>query len=529
MVATASPYLSAGMTGYLASPSALMEAELGRRSLAEFMRMGWHVTDPATPLVWGPLNDAYCLHLEAVLQGRIQNLYIASPPGSSKSRTVNIFFPAWAWLTWPWLKFLCAAASQDLVMRDSVLCRRLIESDWYQERWGDTVKLTSDQNVKLWYENDRRGYRLSTTVGSKAVGKKGDILLIDDPHDTSQVESEVKRRGVIHWWDHSFYNRINDYKSARRIMIGQRTHFADLPAHVLAKGGFDILCLPEEFEPKTACRTRIGWQDWRTQDGEWLRPERFTEPQKTEAIAHFGTMGYASQHQQTPISATGGYFKKLWIDRTRYTRTADTFFLNGKGVHFKDCRWFATSDVAVSQKAKADWTVIMVWADDRRGNLMLAHVRRERLEGPDIVPAFKEAFDDWPLMFITMESVGFQLSTVQEAKRKGLVVKEKGRKKGEDKVTRAIPATVLWEQGQIWLPIDGGAPWLDTFVQELLQFDSGAHDDQVDCCSDAVDERNKLYQTTGKGPAVLSGGMGNAAPLSRAPAGSQLRVHTGGR
>ena len=35
-------------------------------------------------------------------------------------------------------------------------CRRLIESPWYQRRWGDKFKLSSDQNVKSHFENDRR-------------------------------------------------------------------------------------------------------------------------------------------------------------------------------------------------------------------------------------------------------------------------------------------------------------------------------------------------------------------------------------
>ena len=60
-------------------------------------------------------------------------------------------------------------------------CRRLIESPWYQERWGDRFALTSDQNTKGRFDNDRSGYRLSTSVGGAATGEGGDRIVCDDP------------------------------------------------------------------------------------------------------------------------------------------------------------------------------------------------------------------------------------------------------------------------------------------------------------------------------------------------------------
>jgi hypothetical protein len=66
-------------------------------------------------------------------------------------------------------------------VRDSVKCRRPIESEWYQQDWGDRYQLTSDQNQKNRFDNDGTGSRI-TSVGGSATGERADIVVVDDPH-----------------------------------------------------------------------------------------------------------------------------------------------------------------------------------------------------------------------------------------------------------------------------------------------------------------------------------------------------------
>lgn len=53
-----------------------------------------------------------------------------------------------------------------------------------------------------------------------------------------------------------------------------------------------------------------------------------------------------------------------------------------------------------------------------------------------------------------------------------------------DKVARLLAQAVRFEAGQAHLP--GNAPWLATYVNELLAFPNGANDDQVDATSQAL-------------------------------------------
>ena len=69
----------------------------------------------------------------------------------------------------------------------------MIDSDWYQERWGSGYRLTTDQNVKTNYENTYRGYRISTSVGGTVTGHGADFLGLDDPHYLNETHSEVSR------------------------------------------------------------------------------------------------------------------------------------------------------------------------------------------------------------------------------------------------------------------------------------------------------------------------------------------------
>src|SRR5207248_5263203 len=123
-----------------------IEREYAARSLSEFVSQAWHVVEPATPFVPGFHIDAIVDHLEAVTRGQIRNLLITVPPRHMKSLLVSVFWPAWEWIRWPERRWLYSSYGAQLSIRDSVKCRRLVESPWYQARWGHRFALTSDQN-----------------------------------------------------------------------------------------------------------------------------------------------------------------------------------------------------------------------------------------------------------------------------------------------------------------------------------------------------------------------------------------------
>ena len=72
-----------------------------------------------------------------------------------KSISVAVALPAWTWTIQPQKRFLFASYALSFSVRDSVKCRRLIDSQWYKQHFGQSFELSTDQNLKQMFENRR--------------------------------------------------------------------------------------------------------------------------------------------------------------------------------------------------------------------------------------------------------------------------------------------------------------------------------------------------------------------------------------
>jgi hypothetical protein len=183
-----------------------VQSELARRSLADFFRHSWHVLEPATPLVWNWHLQAICDHAQALLEGRIpkRNLIINVPPGSSKSRIVSVCTTAWRWIDYPEWRGIYTSANPRNVIRDSVYCRQLIESNWYQQWFKPKWRFARDQNAKGSIATRRR-IPPGTGRGAAVTGDRANGLFMDDMLDATKanrrpranVSSSTTRRSRI--------------------------------------------------------------------------------------------------------------------------------------------------------------------------------------------------------------------------------------------------------------------------------------------------------------------------------------------
>src|SRR5579862_6535508 len=279
-----------------------IDAEMASRGLREFVRQAWSIVEPSTPFVPGWHIEAIIDHLEAVSRGEIRNLLINVPPQHMKGLLVSVFFPAWEWIRWPERRWLYSSYAATLSIRDSVKCRRLIESPWYQARWGHVFALTGDQNAKSRFDNNRSGYRLSTSVGGSVTGEGGDRIICDDPHKVDEVESDTARKNAIDWWDVAMSTRVNDPKTSAKVVVMQRCHQQDRSGHLLEQGDWEHLCLPAEYESSRAA-TSIRFADPRQEHGELLWPERFGAAEIESLKRSLGSYAAAGQLQQRPSPA----------------------------------------------------------------------------------------------------------------------------------------------------------------------------------------------------------------------------------
>ncbi len=234
-----------------------VKTERARRSFKAFVMQAWPVLEPSTEFVEGIHIDAICSHLQAVTEGRIAHLIINVPPGHAKSLLTAVFWPAWVWINHPQSRWLFSSYREPLATRDSVKCRRLIESDWYQHRWGGQFQLRADQNQKQRFENDCTGYRIVVPM-SAGTGERGDYVVVDDPHSVDQAASDTERTAAVEWWNGSMSTRLNHPSQGHKIVIQQRLHEADLTGDLLSRVRTgDSLLHVHRMDRSTECRGRI--------------------------------------------------------------------------------------------------------------------------------------------------------------------------------------------------------------------------------------------------------------------------------
>ena len=438
------------------------------------------------PLIWNWHIDAICDHLQAVTQGHIRHLLINVPPGHAKSLLVCVMWPAWEWTRQPERRSLFSSYAGELSVRDSVRCRGLIESPEYQQAFAEPNgwSLSSDQNVKSRFENTRKGSRMALSVGGKAIGFRGDVVVCDDPIGGSDVHSKAKRESAIQWWDQTMSSRVNDPAKGAFVVIMQRLHQDDLAGHLIERGGYEHLCLPSEFDSARRAVTSLGIADPRSGDGKLLFPALFPKKVLDDTKTVLGTAGYSGQHQQDPVPAEGNMFKRGWWRYWRRPgappREGSTAVLLPEAFDEVIQSW----DLSFKDTSTSDWVVGGVWG--RKGpNKYLLYRLRERLNFPETLRAFRRvtALPHLPRArkkLIEAKANGPAIIDTAKAEISGIV----GVEPLGSKEARAAAVSPQVEAGNVYLPED--ATWLDEYIEEHANFPLGKHDDQVDMTSQAL-------------------------------------------
>ena len=479
-------------------------AELDRveaeESLYQFLVSGWQYIDPA-PFTTGWVIEAVAEHLQAVCDGEIRRLLINIPPRCSKSSLTSVAFPAWVWAqrhasptSGPGVQFLHASYAQQLSLRDSVKCRRLIESPWYQRLWGSRFKLTSDQNTKTRFDNSIGGSRLSTSVGSALTGEGGSIIVVDDPNAAQEAFSAATIESTIEWWDGALSTRLNDPKTGAFIVIQQRLSEEDLTGHILSKesGAWTHLCLPMRYEPERSYVTSIGWEDPRTEAGELLWPERFGEEQVDLLERQMGPWTAAGQLQQRPEPKGGGVIKRewwqLWEDDAYppmdfVLASLDTAYTTKTENDFSALTvWGVFSGSVVAQATKSEDGIERSYSQEHP-RVMLMHAWAERLELHDLVQKVARSCRAMRVDKLIIENKAAGHSVAQELRRLfnredwGIQMFDP---KSQDKLSRLYSVQHLFAEGMIYAP---DRSWADQVITQVGTFPKGKHDDLVDTVS----------------------------------------------
>ncbi len=487
----------------------LEEKSLCESSFAYFLQKSWPIMEGGGSVyIHGWHMDAVCEHLEALQRLDISRLIINLPPRMGKSTICSVAYCAWIWTKQPSSKFLYSAYAQGLAVRDSVRCRRLVQSKWYQKLWGDKFHLMKDVNNKLRFENSESGHRIASSVGGANTGEGAHYEVCDDPNNVKKSDSEVTRVGTNDWHDFVMSSRHAGIASQfRRLVVQQRTHAMDVTGNILSKDDdrWIHLRLPMEYEKYNSCRTIILpstqgvlWEDPRRKEGELL----WEAGMNAQQLHLFKTKDFkgdsyriAGQLQQRPSPSGGGILKEDWFKVWKERELPDFDYV------------LQSWDTALTSSATSCYSACTTWGvfKNREGinNIMLISVFRERIEYPELRKMatrlsnnYYDVYIDHPISgrcpphLVLIEAKVSGYSLIADLMSANIPVMKFDPGKHGDKIARCRIVSHLMENGLVWLPTEGPSHEIYTedstlFIQAAMTFPNDESNDIIDSMSQA--------------------------------------------
>lgn len=477
-----------------------IEIELEKRACedkySDFVKSAWEILEPGNPLIWNWHLDVLCEEMEYQIHriGRRipkeYDLIINVPPRSLKSMIFTRMPTPWAWIRYPWMRFMRGSYAEDLALDQAVESRDIIRSDWYQDNWGHLYRLKQDQDNKSHFKTNMNGACLTTSTTGKACGRGANIISLDDPLSPLQSDSELEREKAIRFLKRTIINRLNNPEIDLLMIIMQRLHEDDPTGYLLKTypHRFKHICLPAE-------------------DCDWVSPPElrkfyvngllFPKRLSKETLDSYrdDAYYYAGQYMQRPSPEEGGIFKrqywKYWkpagMELPEVTvRIGDqTYNCEVVDLPFQMDEWICSWDTAFKDLKTSDNVAGSVWAKNGP-NKFLIDERVEKMSYAKTCLEIKELKERYPkttAILIEDKANGSAIISDLSKTIPGIIpVEPRG-----TKYSRAMPMSRQQAAGNLYLPHPALAKWVETYISEFAAFPNGSNDDRVDSGSQAID------------------------------------------
>lgn len=412
--------------------------------------------------------------LEAVAFGTIDRLMLLLPPGSAKSTYASVLFPAWWFTRHPRSAVIAAAHTANLAAHFGRRARNFITEHRTDLGYG----LARDSRAAAGWSTTRGGMYHAVGVDGPIIGRRADLVLLDDPVKSQrQADSFTARERLWEWFRTDLTPRLKP--GGRIVLIMTRWHPDDLGGRLLAEqaaGGDSWRCLrlpalAEENDPLGRSFGEPLWPEWESADA--LARKR----------AILGERAWAALYQQSPQQLQGLLFKVTHIETisVQALEPADP----AGGARLPIVRAWDLAATEADSGRDPDWTVGLKLRRDRSERFIVEDVVRLR-GSPNVVQqtiattAGKDgqgvtvALPQDPgqagrsqVVYLTRQLAGYHVVASPES---------------GSKITRALPVASQVEAGNLVVVC---APWNRAFIEELRDFPHGAKDDQVDALARA--------------------------------------------
>ena len=453
------------------------EVDISRYLARNYMRDFSAYINPEYQNQW--FHDVIDDKLQLVLDGVIKRLMVFLPPQHAKTTHVSNYFPSFALGQNPDLKIIACSYSADLASKINRNVQRIIDKDEYKELFPGTrlneKNIRNDAHGNYIRNSDEfeivghNGFFKGVGVGGPLSGNPADVIIIDDPiKDAMEAQSITDRNRKWEWYCEVVSARLRNTTSI--VVLMTRWHEDDLAGRIIAHepGQWTIVNFPYIKENDQN-------PDDKRQIGEALWPEMHSYEKAMQLKANSERM-FASLCQQRPAPEEGGLFKISWIKYYAKTGLPPRFdsIIQSWDCTFKDA---VTSDFVVGQV----WGKIGVCTyllDMVRGRWSFSEtIKQMRL--------LNEKYPKCSAKYVEDKANGTAVIDVLKKEIPGIIPVNPT----ESKEARATAVSYVMEAGNVYFPSE--EPWINDFMNELLVFPNGKHDDMVDSLTQAL---NKLYK-----------------------------------
>lgn len=427
-------------------------------------------------------TELICETLQRIAAGEQLFVIIEMPPRHGKSMTVTETFPSYFISRQPDKRVIAASYSDTLARKFGRRNREKV-AEYGNELFG--VQLSQDNAASNnWLLHEHRGGMLATGIGGSITGEGADVLIIDDPFkNAEEAKSKTIRDKVWDEWESTLSTRL--HKGASVIVVMTRWNEDDIVGRLLATSPHDLvrLRLPAIAEDDDDLLGR--------DPGEALCPELgFDEEWAKNKKIEAGSRTWAALFQQRPSPESGDIFARKWW---KYYKELPGRF--DEVVQSWDCTF--------KDNKESDYVVGQVWGRIRADKYLIDQVR-DRMNFPTTVQAIRNMTAKHPeanAKYIEDKANGSAVIQILSNEIPGIIpVTPDG-----GKVARASAVSPDVEAGNVYLPDPSIAPWVNDLVEEATAFPNGAHDDQVDSMTQAINQMHKPKEYTHILPPTLGG------------------------
>ena len=434
-----------------------------RQDFSSFIGKVFHTINPGAKYYHNWHIDLIAAYLEEVRKGNIKRLIINIPPRTLKSVCVSVAWPAWLLGQNSALRVIVSSYSGMLSVKHSLDCKLIITSSWYRRLFPKTI-ISSRHNQKSKFLTDQNGFRFASSVGGSVTGEGGDILIIDDPHNPTQINSVKIRNKAIEWFEQTFVTRLNDKNTGEIVLVMQRLHEQDLAGHLLAGNGWDVLKIPA-IAPENL-EYRIHNKYYYFKQNELLNCRQDNHELLNKMEAEIGVRNFSAQYLQLPLSDS--YNLLSGDDISYYYKLPDK-------IDYYVISW----DTAIKISDQADYTVGTVWAVEAE-IFYLVNLIRQKLTYPMLKEEIQKQQERYKPKHLLIEDKASGQQIIQDLKLEGYnnIQPIKTR---TDKVTRFASVVPIFQSGKVLIANKSG--YKTTLLKELTSFPGSKHDDIVDSVS----------------------------------------------